>query len=756
MTLERRIIFRHSGEFHYFRILVNLWEKNIPRLRELKIETVSTYIPWVWHEVDDGVFDFHGETHPQRDLLKFLELCRNNGYSVVIRPGPYIYAEYTGLGVPLWLMKKHPEALVVNETGKKLNMITYGHPILMEYTRRWYKQLMQEIKEYLDDGTIKAIQIDNEAGQILTAESFNKVDYNPFVMERYREWLRKQYDSINDLNKDFKTSFSDFSKVTPPKGKISVKYGKFWLSWFKFYQEFIVDYLKELMKIAKEEGFPEDKFTLNDSIILMHPARTRDKYKLAPLGLDIYVKVAENLDTPFDFPYSPTFYSKYERYYSDLYNHQAFGFEVQCGWLNPYTKVSNESTWQLALSLLSHGVSGINWYIIHDAIEADDVPYAYNSAFNTEGEFTERAKVITKIGELIDEYKDFLHYSKEIYDDVAYLHYEDYIINTLYCLLDLAYFPRARNAFLGAIADSGWNYGFVDLELASSKELQKFKTLVFFSLGFLDTKSYQKLLDFVSNGGRLITYPYPIIYNENFEESFHELYPVKPSKLGGYNIKIMFLKLFKWITTWRLTERRKYHHRGCDLVIRGFYINRKLIDEGIKQAKTFEFFNQEVKGYLKFNEFKFENTSKNVIPLLAANNRKYGYIAKVGGGESIVLGTNLFLEYDTHHYYTLLNKEKMRNKLLLEVLLRGMSKITSEPPVETVVRHYKDLYGVFVFNRGPKKRIKISGLDNILKKEEIKVIDNIALSSKNVLATEEKNLVVDLESNDATLILLNV
>ena len=77
-----------SGEIHYFRLDPRLWEKHLVLLKQSGANTTSTYIPWDWHEYEEGRFDFSGKTHPARDVLKYIELCKKVGVQLIVKPGP--------------------------------------------------------------------------------------------------------------------------------------------------------------------------------------------------------------------------------------------------------------------------------------------------------------------------------------------------------------------------------------------------------------------------------------------------------------------------------------------------------------------------------------------------------------------------------------------------------------------------------------------------------------------------------------------
>ena len=66
-------VFVISGEIHYFRLEPKLWEKHLTLLKRSGANTTSTYIPWDWHEYEEGKFDFTGKTNPARNLIKYIE-----------------------------------------------------------------------------------------------------------------------------------------------------------------------------------------------------------------------------------------------------------------------------------------------------------------------------------------------------------------------------------------------------------------------------------------------------------------------------------------------------------------------------------------------------------------------------------------------------------------------------------------------------------------------------------------------------------
>ncbi len=66
--LDNKKVFLNSGEIHYFRIKRDLWDTHLDAAKEAGLTTVSTYVPWAFHESEEGIFDFEGASLPERDL----------------------------------------------------------------------------------------------------------------------------------------------------------------------------------------------------------------------------------------------------------------------------------------------------------------------------------------------------------------------------------------------------------------------------------------------------------------------------------------------------------------------------------------------------------------------------------------------------------------------------------------------------------------------------------------------------------------
>ena len=137
------------GEMHYPRIPQEYWRDRIRRAKAMGINTVSAYVFWNFHERQPGQFDFEG----QADIAKFVRTAQEEGMYVVLRPGPYVCAEWDFGGYPYWLMKNKKMIWrsddedflaacrrYINRLGKELAplTVTNGGPILLDQVENEY------------------------------------------------------------------------------------------------------------------------------------------------------------------------------------------------------------------------------------------------------------------------------------------------------------------------------------------------------------------------------------------------------------------------------------------------------------------------------------------------------------------------------------------------------------------------------------------------------------------------------------------
>ncbi len=159
-----------AAEVHYPRIPRPYWEHRIQMCKALGMNAVCIYIFWNIHEQQEGVFDFTGNN----DVAEFCRLAQKNGMYVIVRPGPYVCAEWEMGGLPWWLLKKKDIRLRERD------------PYFMERVKIFEQKVGEQLAPLTiqKGGPIIMIQVENEYG------SYG--EDKPYVSE-IRDCLREIY-----------------------------------------------------------------------------------------------------------------------------------------------------------------------------------------------------------------------------------------------------------------------------------------------------------------------------------------------------------------------------------------------------------------------------------------------------------------------------------------------------------------------------------------------------------------------------------
>jgi hypothetical protein len=108
-TIDGQDTFIRSAEFHYFRTPRELWRDRFQKIKDAGFNTVDTYVPWNWHEreMPAGLDDFSKVDLSEAEA--WLKMAQDEfGFYTIVRPGPFICAEWAGGGYPRWLAKFNP------------------------------------------------------------------------------------------------------------------------------------------------------------------------------------------------------------------------------------------------------------------------------------------------------------------------------------------------------------------------------------------------------------------------------------------------------------------------------------------------------------------------------------------------------------------------------------------------------------------------------------------------------------------------
>jgi hypothetical protein len=146
LTLNGKPILPVMGEFHYARFPAQYWQEELLKMKAAGISIVSTYVVWQYHEEYAGKFDWTGD----RDLRRFITLCKQDGLYVFLRPGPWAHAEVRFGGIPDWVENAMPTRR--------------NDPLYLTYVARFYNQIGAQVKGLLwkDGGPVIGAQVENE------------------------------------------------------------------------------------------------------------------------------------------------------------------------------------------------------------------------------------------------------------------------------------------------------------------------------------------------------------------------------------------------------------------------------------------------------------------------------------------------------------------------------------------------------------------------------------------------------------------
>ena len=138
-----------SGAIHYFRIDPDDWYHSLFNLKALGFNTVETYVPWNAHEPYKGQFDFSGRL----DIERFIQTAQSLGLYMIVRPSPFICAEWEFGGLPAWLLEEDMR-------------IRSSDPAFIKAVSQYYDRLLGILTRYQVDqgGPILMMQVENEYG----------------------------------------------------------------------------------------------------------------------------------------------------------------------------------------------------------------------------------------------------------------------------------------------------------------------------------------------------------------------------------------------------------------------------------------------------------------------------------------------------------------------------------------------------------------------------------------------------------------
>ncbi|XP_069862600.1 beta-galactosidase [Dipodomys merriami] len=162
-----------SGSIHYFRVPRFYWMDRLLKMKMAGLNAIQTYVPWNFHEPQQGHYQFSGD----HDVEYFLQLAHKLELLVILRPGPYICAEWDMGGLPAWLLEK--ESIILRSSD----------PDYLKAVDKWLGVLLPKMRPllYQNGGPIITVQVENEYGSYFACD----YDYLRFLQNRFLYYLGK-------------------------------------------------------------------------------------------------------------------------------------------------------------------------------------------------------------------------------------------------------------------------------------------------------------------------------------------------------------------------------------------------------------------------------------------------------------------------------------------------------------------------------------------------------------------------------------
>jgi beta-galactosidase len=263
-TIGKEVYYPFSVEMHYFRVDKRYWSICFERIKKAGFRIISTSVPWNLHQDNNKNIDFSGYNDPRKDLVVFLELAREFGFKIILRPGPSIASQWPNGGLPQFLFSdleifardsKGQELRLKDDVGVPGGYLpSYLHSHFHHFLRNYFKTFIETTKNYVHPrGPIFMVELDFETsfGRYLDPGS---ADYNPDVIAKYYpEFLASRYEDIKKLNQLYRDKAENFAAVEPPRDfrDLDLKDLPKAFDWFRFRDYMLKTYLSTLQDIFK-------------------------------------------------------------------------------------------------------------------------------------------------------------------------------------------------------------------------------------------------------------------------------------------------------------------------------------------------------------------------------------------------------------------------------------------------------------------------------------------------------------------------
>ncbi len=520
-----------SGEIHYFRIKRELWDLHLQYAKECGLTTVSTYVPWAWHEEEEGNFDFEGKSVAEKDLVGWIDCCEKYGLKCILKPGPFILAEWRGAGIPDWFLDQYADETKM-KTRAGLNVASDGlnlfNPVYLEKVGKWYDQIMPLVakRQTSNGGPVIMMQVCNEIG--VFSWLAHQADYGGKVKMQFIQFVKEQFDDIQLLNQLWDTHYVDFEAIElPPDGNMPYQSKADRARdhfWHDFWRRYYADYLRMLSQWVRDRGV---------TVPLYHnlPGWIYGNGFEFPVNITMYEDLfGSKSEILFGVDHIPEFQS-YRNLHDDRIinditramqgDKPLFAAEFQCGSREYHVETNPREMELFYKASIANGLTGWNYYMFSQGKNppakgySGDTFYWFNP-LTPDATKTAAWNLVHKLNRIVKTCEDVIVESTRK-SEVCVLFYPPYYATELERPIgqatDIIFNPSAirRPAYfdglLKALQILNIDYDMADLKQVTQVEMQHYKQIWLFSADEMDAEPQQKLSIYLQNGGDLVIFP---------------------------------------------------------------------------------------------------------------------------------------------------------------------------------------------------------------------------------------------------------
>jgi beta-galactosidase len=516
----------YSGTVNYWRYPPEVWPTLLERVKELGFDIVQTSVPWGVHESSPGIFDF-GEQNPQKDLSKFLDLCRKAELFVILSIGPGIDEDLPDGGFPLrilrdstlWALTSTDTPALSSRTSPPTVILSYACEKFYTEVAKFFDALAPVIQPHQSPNGPVVLCVVNKENAFYGRRGRDDLDYSPDSISLYRKFLSEKYSSVETLNGIYGKKYPAFSGIQPPRKTDTVEQRDIpcYLDWMEF-REYLIRYaLQRLAQMLRKRELsvllaadvPPDIGTPIDTFALQGVP------EISFLGMEVdpaqqdYASLARSV-----------------RYLAGT-RRLAWVSTFGCGtsWISPRISTPEEEEFAI-LAAIMHGMSAVNFHMLVEGDRWVGTPIKRDGAYREE------------YANLFRRLKDFLFQnqvwnSKKIARALVLVPFalERYL--RLFSTMDQAFLGLLRlpaafseaqsspgypteSARQSVVEENNWiseiyqsleqaqvEYNISDTH-APLEELNRYGMIFLPAIDYMDAKEQEKLLAFVDHGGHLV------------------------------------------------------------------------------------------------------------------------------------------------------------------------------------------------------------------------------------------------------------